>query len=97
MRRLFLLFLVLFASLAQAGSNPFESKPDFLPVGKAFVLTSERLESGETQLFWQIANGYYLYQKRLTFNGLADAHKPARRYTPVCGILRSVFSTSAMA
>lgn len=77
MRRLLLLFLVFFASLAQAGSNPFESKPDFLPVGKAFVLTSERLESGETQLFWQIANGYYLYQKRLTFNGLADAHKPA--------------------
>lgn len=77
MRRLFLLFLVFFASLAQAGSNPFESKPDFLPVGKAFVLTSERLESGETQLFWQIADGYYLYQKRLTFNGLADAHKPA--------------------
>ncbi len=77
MRRLFLLFLVFFASLAQAGSNPFESKPDFLPVGKAFVLTSERLESGQTQLFWQIADGYYLYQKRLTFNGLADAHKPA--------------------
>ena len=77
MRRLFLLFLVFFASLAQAASNPFETKPDFLPVGKAFVFTSERLESGETQLFWQIADGYYLYQKRMSFNGLADAHKPA--------------------
>lgn len=44
MRRLFLLFLVFFASLAQAASNPFETKPDFLPVGKALVFTSERLE-----------------------------------------------------
>ena len=77
MRRLFLLFLVFFASLAQAGSNPFESKPDFLPVGKAFVLTSERLESGETQLFWQIADGYYLYQKRLKFDGLPAEQQPA--------------------
>ncbi|SEN08465.1 thiol:disulfide interchange protein DsbD [Pseudomonas sp. ok272] len=77
MRRLFTLLLFVFAGLAQAASNPFETKAEFLPVAKAFVFTSEKLESGETQLFWQIADGYYLYQKRMTFSGLPEAHKPA--------------------
>ena len=78
MRVFFLLVFGLFASLAQAqaGNNPFESKPDFLPVGKAFIFTSERLESGETQLYWQITDGYYLYQKRLKFDGLAPEQHP---------------------
>ncbi|AFY18700.1 protein-disulfide reductase DsbD [Pseudomonas sp. UW4] len=76
MRRLFLFFVLLISGLAQAGTNPFETKPEFLPVGKAFIFTSERLESGETQLFWQIADGYYLYQKRLKFDGLPEQHKP---------------------
>ncbi|VVO20830.1 protein-disulfide reductase DsbD [Pseudomonas fluorescens] len=79
MRSYFILLFWLFASLAQAqpGNNPFETKADFLPVGKAFSFTSERLESGETQLFWQIADGYYLYQQRMKFDGLADADKPS--------------------
>ncbi|MGE8151754.1 protein-disulfide reductase DsbD [Pseudomonas vancouverensis] len=77
MRRLFLLFLVLISGLAQAGTNPFETKPEFLPVDKAFTFTSERLESGETQLYWQITDGYYLYQKRLKFDGLPAEHHPA--------------------
>lgn len=76
MRHFFLLFALLVSGLAQAGNNPFESKPDFLPVDKAFVLTSERLDSGETQLFWQITDGYYLYQKRLKFDGLAADQQP---------------------
>ncbi|WP_130912586.1 protein-disulfide reductase DsbD [Pseudomonas sp. Sample_9] len=76
MRHFFLLLALLISGLAQAGNNPFESKPDFLPVDKAFVLTSERLESGETQLFWQITDGYYLYQKRLKFDGLAADQQP---------------------
>jgi thiol:disulfide interchange protein DsbD len=76
MRHFFLLFALLISSLAQAGNNPFDSKPEFLPVDKAFVLTSERLESGETQLFWQITDGYYLYQKRLKFDGLSAAQQP---------------------
>ncbi|WGT29721.1 protein-disulfide reductase DsbD [Pseudomonas marginalis] len=76
MRHLFTFLLVLFAGLAQAApGNPFETKPDFLPVGKAFTFTSERLESGETQLYWQIADGYYLYKQRMKFDGLAE--KPA--------------------
>ncbi|CAI8699560.1 Thiol:disulfide interchange protein DsbD [Pseudomonas sp. IT-P44] len=75
MRRLFLFFALLISGLAQAGTNPFETKPEFLPVEKAFVFTSERLESGETQLYWQITDGYYLYQKRLKFDGLpAELH-----------------------
>ncbi|MGS0541345.1 protein-disulfide reductase DsbD [Pseudomonas sp. Y5-11] len=76
MRHFFLLFALLISSLAQAGNNPFETKPEFLPVDKAFVLTSERLESGETQLFWQITDGYYLYQKRLKFDGLSAEQQP---------------------
>ena len=76
MRHLFTLLLMLFAGFAQAApGNPFETKPDFLPVAKAFTFTSERLESGETQLYWQIADGYYLYQQRMKFDGLAE--KPA--------------------
>ncbi|NBF06700.1 protein-disulfide reductase DsbD [Pseudomonas sp. Fl5BN2] len=76
MRRLLILLFMLFTSLAHAGNNPFEVKPDFLPVGKAFAFTSERLASGETQLFWQIADGYYLYQKRLKFDGLPQEQHP---------------------
>ena len=76
MRRLFLLFVLLISGLAQAGTNPFETQPEFLPVDKAFVLTSERLESGETQLYWQINDGYYLYQKRLKFDGLPADQQP---------------------
>ncbi|WP_395603052.1 protein-disulfide reductase DsbD [Pseudomonas sp. B21128] len=76
MRHIFLLFALLISGLAQAGNNPFETKADFLPVDKAFVLTSERLESGETQLFWQITDGYYLYQKRLKFDGLSATQQP---------------------
>ena len=75
MRRLFLFFLLLISGVAQAGTNPFETKPEFLPVEKAFVFTSERLDSGETQLYWQVSDGYYLYQKRLKFDGLpAELH-----------------------
>ena len=77
MRHIFLFFALLISGLAQAGNDPFATKPEFLPVDKAFVLTSERLESGETQLFWQIADGYYLYQKRLKFDGLAAENAPA--------------------
>ncbi|MGV8888601.1 MAG: protein-disulfide reductase DsbD [Pseudomonas sp.] len=77
MRRLFLFIVLLISGLAQAGTDPFATKPDFLPVGKAFIFTSERLDSGETQLYWQIADGYYLYQQRLKFDGLPAEHKPA--------------------
>ena len=79
MRRLLLLLLFI-PLLAQAlpGNDLFsQKKPDFLPVDKAFVLTTERLDSGETLVNWRIADGYYLYQQRLKFEGLSEANKPA--------------------
>lgn len=76
MRRLFLFFALLISGVAHAGSSPFDTKPEFLPVEKTFVFTSERLESGETQLYWQITDGYYLYQKRLKFDGLPAGQHP---------------------
>nr|GFC49862.1 hypothetical protein [Tanacetum cinerariifolium] len=70
--------LMLFPLLANAlpGGDLFK-KPEFLEVGQAFMFSSERLESGETRLYWQIADGYYLYQKRLKFEGLSASQQPA--------------------
>lgn len=78
MRRLWVLLLLLFPLLAHAlqGGDLFK-KPDFLPVGQAFMFSSERLETGETRLYWQIADGYYLYQKRLKFDGLSTDQQPS--------------------
>lgn len=70
--------LLLFLTLLLAGplqANPFEVKPDFLPVNQAFVLTHDRQADGQMRLYFQIKPGYYLYQKRLKFDGLpADQH-----------------------
>ncbi|MDD2054812.1 protein-disulfide reductase DsbD [Pseudomonas putida] len=77
MRRLWVLFFLLASGLTQAlPGNPFQ-KEEFLPVAKAFVFTSTPLDSGETLLHWRIADGYYLYQQRLKFEGLPEAQKPA--------------------
>lgn len=76
--RVFLLALLwLFSSLSQAQpfNNPF-AQSEFLPVEKAFVFSSERLPSGQMRLHWQISDGYYLYQKRLKFDGLAPEAVP---------------------
>lgn len=74
MRALLLFLTFLFAGPLQA--NPFAVKPDFLPVDQAFVLTHERLENGQMRLNFQIKDGYYLYQKRLKFDGLAPEQHP---------------------
>ncbi|WP_144967851.1 protein-disulfide reductase DsbD [Pseudomonas sp. DE0010] len=74
MRVLLLLLMVLLAGPAQA--NPFATKPDFLPVEQAFVLTHDRQADGSTRLYFQIQPGYYLYQKRLKFDGLPTAQHP---------------------
>lgn len=70
--------LLLFLTFLLAGplqANPFAVKPDFLPVNQAFVLTHDRLPDGQMRLHFQIKDGYYLYQKRLKFDGLpADQH-----------------------
>ncbi len=70
--------LLLFLTFLLAGplqANPFDVKPDFLPVDQAFVLTQDRQADGQMRLFFQIKQGYYLYQKRLKYDGLAvDQH-----------------------
>lgn len=72
--------LLLFLSIFLAGplqANPFATQPDFLPVDKAFVLSHERLPSGEMRLHFQIQQGYYLYQKRLKLDGLSAGQRPS--------------------
>ncbi|MFQ6572915.1 protein-disulfide reductase DsbD [Pseudomonas sp. UM16] len=73
MRTLLIALMLLLSSLAQA--NPF-TQSDFLAVDKAFVFSSERLDSGQMRLHWKITDGYYLYQKRLKFDGLAVEQQP---------------------
>jgi len=71
--------LLLFLTLLLAGplqANPFDVKPDFLPVDQAFVLTHERQADGQMRLYFQIKPGYYLYQKRLKFDGLPAEQHP---------------------
>lgn len=46
------------------GSNQLQ-QPSFLPVNEAFRLSSQRLEADKISLYWQIADGYYLYRHRL--------------------------------
>ncbi|MGH8380886.1 protein-disulfide reductase DsbD [Pseudomonas sp.] len=74
MRTLLIALMLLFSGLTQA--NPF-AQSDFLPVNKAFVFSSERLGSGQMRLHWKITDGYYLYQKRLKFDGLPVEQQPA--------------------
>ncbi|MDC0688228.1 protein-disulfide reductase DsbD [Mitsuaria sp. RG] len=72
--------LLLFLTFLLAGplqANPFAVKPDFLPVNEAFVLTHDRLENGQMRLHFQIKDGYYLYQKRLKFDGLPPEQHPS--------------------
>ncbi|MHB2050544.1 protein-disulfide reductase DsbD [Pseudomonas sp. VEM90] len=71
--------LLLFLTLLLAGplqANPFDVKPDFLPVDQAFVLTHDRQADGQMRLYFQIKPGYYLYQKRLKFDGLPAEQHP---------------------
>ncbi|WP_060483617.1 protein-disulfide reductase DsbD [Pseudomonas sp. NBRC 111119] len=74
MRVLLLFLTVLLAGPLQA--NPFAVKPDFLPVEQAFVLTQDRQADGQMHLYFQIKPGYYLYQKRLKFDGLPAEQHP---------------------
>lgn len=74
---LFLAWCVWFIPLAGASSFALgQSHEDFLPVDQAFQLHVEPLDGGGALLRWDIAPGYYLYQQRLQFDGLADAQLP---------------------
>jgi thiol:disulfide interchange protein DsbD len=74
MRALLILLTFLLAGPLQA--NPFAAKPDFLAVDQAFVLSHDRLPDGQMRLYFQIKDGYYLYQKRLKFDGLPPEQHP---------------------
>lgn len=56
------LILCLFSGFALAGL--FDKKPTFLKSEEAFALTTQH-QANELQLHWQIADGYYLYQKEV--------------------------------
>lgn len=57
-------------------SNPFGDNSDdeqFLTVEKAFQLTATVKSSTEIKLFWKIADGYYLYRKRISVVSADDS------------------------
>ena len=57
----------------------FDKKPTFLKSEEAFALTTQH-QANELQLHWQIADGYYLYQKEVKVSGqdvkLGEIHFP---------------------
>lgn len=74
-----LLLLLFWTALAGAFGNSSlgSSEPKFLPVEQAFDLSIERLPDGDILVRWEIAPKYYLYQQRLTFEGLAAEYHPS--------------------
>lgn len=83
LKRLFTFCLLLgLSSLTLAGL--FDKKPTFLTSEEAFALTTQTHPQA-VEFQWQIAEGYYLYQKELKFDGQAvELGKPefpaAERY-----------------
>jgi thiol:disulfide interchange protein len=53
------------APVAGFGANPAEA--EFLPVEEAYQLALEVIDEQHIRLYWQIADGYYLYRKRFGF------------------------------
>jgi thiol:disulfide interchange protein DsbD len=78
--RAIVLFMACCLWLVQlANASPFtlgQKQEEFLPVDQAFSLQVERLDTGAAVLSWDIAPGYYLYQERLRFVGLAAGSEP---------------------
>jgi thiol:disulfide interchange protein DsbD len=62
------LILLITSSQTFAAGNPFDSSEDeeFLKVEEAFQLTATANSANEIKLFWSVADGYYLYRKRLS-------------------------------
>ncbi len=58
-----------------AGFGDAGPRPAFLPVDEAYVLAVEVEEGERLRLYWQIAEGYYLYQHRFAFQ-LEEAGAP---------------------
>lgn len=65
------------AQLPAAGGGlalPGGAQPSFLPVEQAYELAVDVLDDRRVRLYWQIADGYYLYQHRFDA-GLTAADK----------------------
>ncbi|MDW3096083.1 MAG: protein-disulfide reductase DsbD [Gammaproteobacteria bacterium] len=63
------LLLVCTTSLSFAAGSPFggsSEDEEFLTVDEAFQLTATSNSTNEIKLFWNIAEGYYLYRKRIS-------------------------------
>ena len=66
-----LIFILLLCSGTSFALNPLGSnsnEEEFLTVDEAFQLTATANGSNEVKLFWNIADGYYLYKKRISVN-----------------------------
>ena len=64
-----LVLLVSLSNLSYAAGSPFgDSSEDeeFLTVDEAFQLTATGKSANEIKLFWNVADGYYLYRKRIS-------------------------------
>jgi len=57
--------LVLAALLTVTQALATAAEESFLPPAQAFKFSSQQLCNGTVALNWQIAPGYYLYQKRI--------------------------------
>ncbi len=58
---------------ALPGLEQAQPEVDFLPVEEAYTLAVEVLDEQSIRLYWQIEDGYYLYQKRFKFKLDTDA------------------------
>jgi thiol:disulfide interchange protein DsbD len=55
-------------SLPGDASPGLSDEPEFLPVEEAYQLALEIVDATHIRLYWQIADGYYLYHKRFKFS-----------------------------
>jgi thiol:disulfide interchange protein DsbD len=55
------------SALGEPGKSDGLTEPEFLPVEEAYQLAMEIVDDRHLRLYWQIADGYYLYQKRFKF------------------------------
>ena len=62
----------LFAAGTPFGNNN-EEEEEFLTVDEAFQLTATSKSANEIKLFWNVADGYYLYRKRISVSS-SDAN-----------------------
>lgn len=62
-----LIFFTLVPAITSAAGGLFAAEEEqFLPAEEAFQLTANTNATGEIELYWTIAEGYYLYQDRIS-------------------------------